>query len=310
MPRWVKWLLGVVAALLVVLVVGRGAALPYLVDTPRIQAYIATTATQALGRPVKFSSVSLRVLPLPAVELHELEVAEDPEVRHRAVPQARHRPRPAAAAGRCSRAGSSWATSCCASRSSRSSRPPTAASTSPRSAPTTEPRPAPAGALAPGGGGRRRPARRLAPRVLVDDGSRDLRRPRQGRGGSRSTGSSDLDVTLTGGGHPDRVQGRRAPAAGRRAAHAERRLVALGSAQDAHRGARCAARSRSTARTSGAAGGGRDRARRPRSAARLKGTLALGGTVAAPTAAGEVADLQAHRDPDESAAVPSPSGGR
>src|SRR5262249_34523904 len=33
----------------------------------------------ALGRPVKFDSVTLRVLPLPAVELHELEVAEDPK---------------------------------------------------------------------------------------------------------------------------------------------------------------------------------------------------------------------------------------
>jgi hypothetical protein len=77
MPRWVKWLLGVVA-LLVVLVVVAAAVVPYLVDTPRIQSYIATTATQTLGRPVKFASVSLRVLPLPAVELHGLEVAEDP----------------------------------------------------------------------------------------------------------------------------------------------------------------------------------------------------------------------------------------
>jgi hypothetical protein len=78
MPRWVKWLLGVVVVL-VLLTVGAMAALPYLVDTPRIQAYIATSATQALGRPVRFSSVSLRVLPLPAVELHGLEVAEDPQ---------------------------------------------------------------------------------------------------------------------------------------------------------------------------------------------------------------------------------------
>ena len=78
MPRWVKWLLGVVGAL-VVLVVAAAAALPYLVDTPRIQAYIAANASQTLGRPVKFSSVTLRVLPLPAVELHELEVAEDPK---------------------------------------------------------------------------------------------------------------------------------------------------------------------------------------------------------------------------------------
>ena len=78
MPRWVKWLLGVVAVL-VILVVVAAAALPRLVDTPRIQSYIASSATQALGRPVRFSSVSIRVLPLPAVELHDLEVAEDPK---------------------------------------------------------------------------------------------------------------------------------------------------------------------------------------------------------------------------------------
>ena len=77
MPRWVKWLLGVIAAL-VVLVIVAAAVVPYLVDTPRIQAYIATTATQTLRRPVKFTSVWLRVLPLPAVELRGLEVADDP----------------------------------------------------------------------------------------------------------------------------------------------------------------------------------------------------------------------------------------
>ena len=78
MARWVKWLLGVVVALVIV-VVAAAAALPYLVDAPRIQSYIAANASQALGRPVRFSSLSLRVLPLPAVELHDLEVAEDPK---------------------------------------------------------------------------------------------------------------------------------------------------------------------------------------------------------------------------------------
>jgi hypothetical protein len=77
MRRWAKWLVAAVAALLLV-VLAAAAALPYLVDTPRIQAYIATNATQILGRPVRFSSVSLRVLPLPAVELRDLEVADDP----------------------------------------------------------------------------------------------------------------------------------------------------------------------------------------------------------------------------------------
>lgn len=73
-----KWVLGLVAAI-VLLAIAAVAAVPYLVDTPRIQTYIASNATATLGRPVKFSAVSLRVLPLPAVELHDLEVAEDPK---------------------------------------------------------------------------------------------------------------------------------------------------------------------------------------------------------------------------------------
>ena len=60
MRRWAKSALGVVV-LLVVLVLVAAAAVPYVVDTPRIQAYIASSAAQALGRPVKFASVSLRV---------------------------------------------------------------------------------------------------------------------------------------------------------------------------------------------------------------------------------------------------------
>jgi hypothetical protein len=53
-------------------------AVPYLVDLPRIQTLIASNASQALGRPVKFRSMSVAVLPLPAVELHGVEIAEDP----------------------------------------------------------------------------------------------------------------------------------------------------------------------------------------------------------------------------------------
>jgi AsmA family/AsmA-like C-terminal region len=77
MSRWVKWLLGAVGALAALVVIA-AVLLPRLVDTPRIQGYIATSAAQALGRPVKFSAVTLRVLPLPAVALHDLEVADDP----------------------------------------------------------------------------------------------------------------------------------------------------------------------------------------------------------------------------------------
>jgi hypothetical protein len=75
--RFVKWALLGVAALAALAAVAL-AAVPYLVDTPRVHALVTTTATQALGRPVRFASLSIRVLPLPAVELRGLEVAEDP----------------------------------------------------------------------------------------------------------------------------------------------------------------------------------------------------------------------------------------
>src|SRR5262245_51529358 len=78
MRRTLKWLVGA-AAILFVLVVVALIAVPFLVDTPRMQGYVASTASQALGRQVKFSGLSVRVLPLPAVELRDLEVAEDPK---------------------------------------------------------------------------------------------------------------------------------------------------------------------------------------------------------------------------------------
>ena len=72
-----KWVLIAVAAVVVLVVVAL-VAVPYLVDMPRVQAAIASQASAALGRPVKFSAVSVRVLPLPSVVLRGLEVAEDP----------------------------------------------------------------------------------------------------------------------------------------------------------------------------------------------------------------------------------------
>lgn len=78
MSRALKWLVGVVAAV-VIIVVAALIAVPYLVDTPRVQALIASNASQALGRPVKFRSMSVSILPLPAVALHGLEIAEDPQ---------------------------------------------------------------------------------------------------------------------------------------------------------------------------------------------------------------------------------------
>jgi AsmA family/AsmA-like C-terminal region len=76
--RALKWLIGIGAVVAVLLIVA-AIALPRLLDTPRVQAMIASSASQAIGRPVKFESLSVRLFPLPAVELHKLEVAEDPQ---------------------------------------------------------------------------------------------------------------------------------------------------------------------------------------------------------------------------------------
>ena len=72
-----RWIIAVVAVV-VLAAAAALAAVPFLVDTPRAQALIAASASQALGRPVKFTGVSVRVFPLPAVALRGLEVAEDP----------------------------------------------------------------------------------------------------------------------------------------------------------------------------------------------------------------------------------------
>jgi uncharacterized protein involved in outer membrane biogenesis len=76
-PRPLRWLLIAVAAL-VLLGVATLALLPLLLDTPTVQAYVAQTATHAVGRPVKFASLSVSLLPLPHVNLKGLEVADDP----------------------------------------------------------------------------------------------------------------------------------------------------------------------------------------------------------------------------------------
>lgn len=72
-----KWLLIVVGAL-VVLAVALVLLVPYFVDLSQLKAYVAQSAAQALGRTVKFSDLSLSVLPLPAVVLKDLDIAEDP----------------------------------------------------------------------------------------------------------------------------------------------------------------------------------------------------------------------------------------
>ena len=77
MKRALKWLVGIGAVVALLLVVA-AIALLWLVDTLCVQAVIAGSAMQAIGRPVKFESLSVALFPLLAVELHKLEVDEDP----------------------------------------------------------------------------------------------------------------------------------------------------------------------------------------------------------------------------------------
>jgi uncharacterized protein involved in outer membrane biogenesis len=75
--RFLSWSLGAVAAI-VLLVIVAAASLPWILDTPRVQSYVASSASHALGRPVTFSAMSVSVFPLPSVVLSNLEVKDDP----------------------------------------------------------------------------------------------------------------------------------------------------------------------------------------------------------------------------------------
>ena len=74
---WLRWLL-VVVGVVIVVVVAAVLLLPRLVDTPRMQAWVAQSASRSVGRPVTFQGISVSVLPRPSVVLRQLEVAEDP----------------------------------------------------------------------------------------------------------------------------------------------------------------------------------------------------------------------------------------
>ena len=214
MPRWVKWLLGVVAAL-VLLVVAAAAALPRSWSTLRGSRPTSPPArAQALGRPVQ---VQRGLDPRAAAAGHRAARSRGrrgPEVRHRAVPQARRGlirlqllplltgrvelgdivlRKPAvtiiqAADGRLNIAS-------LGSTAEPRSRRPAGESASGG----VERRPS-AGGWRPGSHGRRHG---------------DLRRPRQGRAG-RAVPARGPRPDAHRRWHPDHVQGRRAPAAGRR----------------------------------------------------------------------------------------------
>src|SRR2546430_17206256 len=72
--RWLRVSLFVALALLIA-VVGALLLLPRWIDTPAMHAYITQLAGQAVGRPVKFTSLAVSFLPLPSVILKGLQVA-------------------------------------------------------------------------------------------------------------------------------------------------------------------------------------------------------------------------------------------
>ncbi len=74
MLKWVLIVAGALALLLVVVL----AALPWFLNTPAFQTYVSQAAAHALGRPIKFASLSIAPFPLPTVKLRGLEVADDP----------------------------------------------------------------------------------------------------------------------------------------------------------------------------------------------------------------------------------------
>jgi AsmA-like protein len=75
--RWLRVSL-IVVAFLLLLALGTLALLPRLVDTPAFHASLSQTAGHVVGRPVKFASISVSLLPLPNVKLRGLEIADDP----------------------------------------------------------------------------------------------------------------------------------------------------------------------------------------------------------------------------------------
>ena len=75
--KWLRWSL-IVFAVIVLVAVGTLALLPRLLDATVFRAHVSQAAGQVVGRPVKFASLSVSLLPLPNVTLRDLEIADDP----------------------------------------------------------------------------------------------------------------------------------------------------------------------------------------------------------------------------------------
>ena len=75
-----KWM--VITLRAIVFLLGAALALlPWFLNTPAFRTYVSQAATRALGRPIRFVSLSIAPFPLPTVKLRGLEVADDPAFR-------------------------------------------------------------------------------------------------------------------------------------------------------------------------------------------------------------------------------------
>jgi len=63
---------------LIILLILLGIVVPPFVNVGRYRAYIAETMSRALGRPVAFDNISLRLLPQPGFDIQNLTVGDDP----------------------------------------------------------------------------------------------------------------------------------------------------------------------------------------------------------------------------------------
>lgn len=73
-----RWRLRFTIAAIVITLIAAALILPPLISIGRYKHQITSLMTRSLGRPVRLSSVGLRLLPMPGFVLHDLSVSEDP----------------------------------------------------------------------------------------------------------------------------------------------------------------------------------------------------------------------------------------
>jgi uncharacterized protein involved in outer membrane biogenesis len=73
-----RWRRRITAGALIVVLFAAAVVIPPLVNIGRYQRQVTALMSSAMGRPVRLSSVGLRLLPRPGFVLHDLTVSEDP----------------------------------------------------------------------------------------------------------------------------------------------------------------------------------------------------------------------------------------